>query len=525
MLEKLKKRNNKLFLVFIVFAFYLRLQSINYGLPYVLNPSEASNLFQTINLFRNLPGYLFSPEGVHISPLYLLLSNLISFISTHNFNLIKVLEINPGSILVPLRFISVLFDLFSIVILYLIGLRFSPFVALISSALLSASMIHVRFSQIFSPISAVTFFGLLAVYFILKMDESKKNVTFSAYSVLAAFLIHPIGILNIIPLIFVLLERKIFNKYKSLISKILLIGLIVNLNFVLHLPNIFLDYIKSYFFYHSGSYLLYLFNFVIIGVGPVAYFSILLFLKYKKDYDINLIKVFSSFVLLFVGIAGFFHFTDSAYSMLIVPYFCIYAGLAFNSILERSSTNNKQFAFIVLMLLLFWIPLKYTFKYNKINSLSDTRAEATEWVKQNTNEDYRIVWDKNSIQPNWYDPYNKEDIKHITREPELLVNRQKYIVSNKLLKDKNWFKILRKKVDYVVINSIDYEYLFRNPVSNIEKKYYRKILKQKPLIVFNPYLKELDKNTRTLLIEDLYSPVLTLWQRERSGPVIRIYKL
>ena len=42
---------------------------------------------------------------------------------------------------------------------------------------------------------------------------------------------------------------------------------------------------------------------------------------------------------------------------------------------------------------------------------------------------------------------------------------------------------------------------------------------------FNPYLKDLEKDLNSSLIEDLYSPYLTLWERERPGPVIKVYKL
>ena len=67
--------------------------------------------------------------------------------------------------------------------------------------------------------------------------------------------------------------------------------------------------------------------------------------------------------------------------------------------------------------------------------------------------------------------------------------------------------------------------VLRKPGNSLEKEYYAKFLKLEPLITFNPYLKETEKKIRSFLLEDLYSPFASLWKRERSGPLINIYKL
>jgi len=530
--ENLKKRKNNLFLVFIVVAFYLRLQGINYGLPYVLNPDESANLIKMLSFCRIFFKYFANPECINISPVFLFFNSLVVYITCHTFNtniLINLLEINPGAFFIPLRFISVLFGVGTVIVIYFIGLRFSPLVAIIAGGLLSVSMPHVKFSQIFLPFSAMTFFCLLSGFFILKTNISNKEITLSAISALLSFLMHPIGIISVIPLLIILFQEKSLLKFKPLFTKLIVISLLLSLNYLFHLPSIVItlvkNYLINYYNYHSSSYFLYAFSFLFAGIGPVAYFGAIGFLKYRKDYNLNLLKILFSLPVLYVGVISFLHMTEAGYIMILIPYFCISAGLFFNSIYERANTDNKKFIFILLLLFLFWIPLKYTLKYNKIITLPDTRVVATEWIKQNTSENYRIAWDKNSIQPNWHDVYDKQELKYLVADPELLINRQRFPVSLKLLEKNDWFKVLKKKVDYIVVNSLDYEQVLRRPGENLEKKYYKKILKLKPILVFNPYLKELDKNTKSLLIEDLYSPFLTLWQRERSGPVIKIYKL
>ncbi len=531
MLEKLlKKRRNKLLLFFIVIGLYLRLQGINYGLPYVLNPDESDNLIRVLGFCKNCFKYFANSACINISPLYLLLNSFVICLTSHTLNidnLGNLLEVNPGALFVPLRFLSSLFSVGSIAVVYFIGIRVAPLVAIIASGLLSVSMLHVEFSQMFMPFSAMTFFCLLSGLYAFKTKTSKnRDLTLSVIFALLSFLIHPIGIVSIIPLLFFNWSREKFYLKSTILF---IIALLLNIHYFFHLPSLFLtifkSYLVNYYNYHSSSYLLYSFKFLLLGIGPIAYFGSLWFLKYRKDYDVTLLKMVFSVPIFYIGLIGFLHLTKAEYAMLIIPYFCIAAGLFFNSIFERAQTDNKKLIFIFLLLLAFWIPLKYTLKYNKIISLPDTKTEATEWIKQNTSENYKIAWDKNGIQPNWHDPYDKQKLKDLVIDQEVLVNRQRFLINLKFLEKKDWFKILKKKVDYVVVNSLDYEQVLRQPGKKLEKKYYRKMLKLKPVIAFNPYLKELDKNTKGLLIEDLYLPVLTLWQRERAGPVIRIYKL
>lgn len=526
------KRSHKIFIVIVLIAFYLRLQGISFNLPFIFNSEESNLVIRTVSLFRNFIQYFLSSDSSVGSPLFLLLNSILLTLKLQTLNannLLGLLELDPGAVYVGLRFISVLFGVGSVIVVYLLGLRFSPLVALIASGILSVSMLHVKVSQTLTPINAVVFFCLLSSLCLVKKDVKQKDIALSAIFALIGFLMHPIGILSAIPLLFNRLANKSNFKYGPLFIKGFLIAFILSFNYILHLPSTLMLFVKQYIFnyyeYNSGSFLLYAFKFLLIGIGPVAYFCSIWLLKYKKDYDLNLLKTLFSLPLISIGILGLLHFTESKYETLIIPYFCIAGGLVLNSFYERAKTDNRKFAFILLSLLVFWIPLKYTFKYNKIMSLSDTRKEATEWIRQNTSEDYKIIWDKNSVQPDWHNAYDKGILKRLVSDPALIINKQRYIISSKLLSDKNWFKLLKKKADYALINSIDYEEVFKQSGHSPEKKFYRKILKQEPLIVFNPYLKDLDKKTGSLLFEDLSSPLLTLWQRERSGPVIKVYKL
>ena len=291
------KRSHKIFIAIVLIAFYLRLQGITFTLPFVFNSEESNLIIRTISLFRNSIQYFLSPDSSIGSPLFLLLNSIVLTLKLQTLNannLLGLLELDPGAVYTGLRFISVLFGVGSVIVVYFLGLRFSPLVALISSGLLSVSMLHVKVSQMVTPINSVTFFCLLSSLFLIKKDVKQKDITLSAIFALMSFLMHPIGIVSIIPLLFNLVASKSTFKYGPLVIKLFFVALVLNFNYILHLLSTLMPLIKQYFFnyyeYNSGSFLLYAFNFLLIGVGPVAYFGSIWLLKYKKDYDLNMLK-------------------------------------------------------------------------------------------------------------------------------------------------------------------------------------------------------------------------------------------
>lgn len=524
-------------LIFVLLvALFVRLQSVKFGLPFALNPDEPNYLSKILYLTK----YFLNPGTADIPGFFLYFHSLIIFLTSGTIDrniILNTLDFSPGSIYAPLRTVSVFFSVGSVVLVFLIGNYFSSLSGLLAATLLAVSLGSVMFSHLFSPFSAVVFFLLLSTLFALKayrnnnLDYLKSSAIFSSLS----FSMHYIGIVAVAPVLFVMALKKDFSKLKSFLSLFLIIFFILNPYSVFYLFiavfHLLKNYFVSYEFHHSGSYLTYLFSFLIPFIGPVAWISSVFLLKYKKDYDEALLKILFSLPLMCFAILGLFHLTNAGYATALVPYFCLGSGLVISSIYNKASelksanASVKWFLLIVLFLMTFYIPLKYTLKYNKLVNLSDTRALATEWIKENSSMNYKIAWDKNSVQINFFDPYNIQDLKAVSDDKELLRNRQKFPVTAHLLKDKNWLKYLKKKVDYVVINSLDYEKALRQDSKSPEKKYYAQILKLKPAITFNPYLLEQEKNVRSFLLEDLYMPLDSLWYRERTGPIIKIYKL
>lgn len=525
----------KLLFLILLIALGLRLPLVTFGMPFVINPDEANYISKILYLLK----HFLNPDSSSIPGFFLYFNSLILFLSSHSFDtnaFINMLDTNPAGIYVPLRIVSLIFSLGAIIIVFLIGNLFSSLTGVVASGLFSVAFIHVMFSHIFLPFNMMAFFSLLATFFALKAYVS-NNLNILKASAISASLsagAHYIGVVAILPMLFVSALRKDFTKVKSHLVLFLILFVALNPYVIFYFPFLLIEvvrnYFLSYYYHHSGSYLLYLFGFLLLAVGPVAWTSCIFLLKYKKEYDLNLLKILFSLPIFCFAVLGLFHLTNVGYATILIPYFCVACGLVFNSIYNETSAYRQTvsvqwFLLLVLFLFAFYIPFKYTIKYSKLIRLSDTRALATEWTCKNTSGDYKIAWDKNSIQLNFYDPYNRKDLLAVVNEKDTLTNKQKFPITIGLLKKKNWLAYLKKKVDFVVINSLDYEKALRQPGSSPEKKYYARILKLKPHIIFNPYLLEKEKKIRSLLIEDLYMPLDSLWCRERTGPIIKIYKL
>lgn len=509
LVEKIKHKEKILFAIILIIAFSLRASGISIGLPNLLNPEEVSIL-----------------NNIFYSPIF------------GNCFIANLLSASPEKLFIFLRNTGLIFGIASLIVFYLIGRSFNVFCALFSCLLLSISFIHVRFSQTFLFYIILLFFSLLSCYLTIQAYEKKSQKALIAATVFASIstLINYTGIANFVSILITASINKSLNKILRLFFvTVLILSAFYMFQLPFTLKNILENFTSGYRDYQASSLLLCL-NIIIGSIGPIAIFSALMLPWFKNNFDKTKLKIIYSIPLIYLGLIVTGHFTKQGYILLLVPFICLAASLViylfFNYLFGEKhalESDNKQIAlkyfFIVILLLTTWIPLKYTFRYKKLISLADTRVLATEWVKENTTREFKIAHDKNSIQLNWFDVLDKKFVKDLNLEPDTLDGPQIFNLTQDLLKKKNWHKILKKKVDYVIINSFDYEEVLRKKEQSPMNKFYRKFLISKPIIVFNPYYKDYERRIRKMPFEDLYFPMLTLWERERCGPVIKIYKL
>ena len=252
-----------------------------------------------------------------------------------------------------LRFPSVLFSLFSIYILYKIGiLLFNKNVGLLSSLIISISGFHIYYAQEARSYSLLVLLTLLSFYFFIKMLKNKNSsfsICYAATSILLLYT-HIYGV-------FILIAQNVYIFTVFLISpkssklKINKWILLQSILFISYIPWIFLGLIKqvstvnhfhwydapgilqiyvSFVQYSGPSRISFLFFFVfsVIAIASIkrrkdsniGFESFLFsFSKFKHELDLtNLNKIYFLFVWLFTPIILPF-----VISILITPIYVI----------------------------------------------------------------------------------------------------------------------------------------------------------------------------------------------------------
>ena len=172
---KVEKNNGKLFVLGIIFVgFCLRvfqLSAKNIWFDEACSISFASNNF---NIFTHR--YLVKPVY------FFLLKGWIAMFGSHEF---------------PTRFLSVIFGVLSIWLIYKLGkMLFSGKVGIISAFILASSSYHINYSQQVRNYTLFGFLGLASMMFFVKWLRKSKSTDFLYYLLVNIFLVytHPYGV-------------------------------------------------------------------------------------------------------------------------------------------------------------------------------------------------------------------------------------------------------------------------------------------------------------------------------------------
>ena len=193
---KLEKNNEKLLVWGIIFVgFFLRvfqLTAKSLWFDEACSISFASNDF---NIFTHR--YLVKPVY------FLILKFWVSMFGSHEF---------------PTRFLSVIFGVLSVWLIYRLGkMLFSRKVGIISAFILASSSYHINYSQQVRNYSLFSFLGLASMIFFVKWLRKRKSTDFLCYLLTNIFLVytHPYGVFivltqNLYLLVLFFINKKIF---------------------------------------------------------------------------------------------------------------------------------------------------------------------------------------------------------------------------------------------------------------------------------------------------------------------------
>lgn len=295
------------------------------------------------------------------------------------------------------RFLSALFDLGIIVILYLLGKKiFSKKMGLLAAFFYTVAVLPIQLAHFYAVDTPLTFFILLTLYFLIQfLDHHKLKWSILVGSAFGFSLATKTSaILLIVPLGLTVLLK--FSPRK--IPLIALIFPITLTTFLVLEPFAFLDFptflkqtleqqemTKSAFtfpytlqYVDKTPYFYELKNIFFWGLGPLlailAFLGTLLFTFRTLRFPHNTYYIIlTTFFWLYLLVVGKFAIGFMRYMLPLYPLFCLFAAFFLQQL-----KLLKQLRFPLLILFLIW-PLSFLSIYSQPN----TRNQASEWIYQN----------------------------------------------------------------------------------------------------------------------------------------------
>lgn len=391
-----------------------------------------------------------------------------------------------------LRFLSVLFDSLSIILIYLLGKKiFNPKVGLFSALFFSITMLQVVYAQEARPYALFGFLVLLSSYLFLCLYKDglgrKKKYYFIGYALVNVTSLYVNYIALFIFLFHLLIFLFFFYPENKSSLKEHLLSLIST--FILFLPGIQILYLQALIRHPLLQKTLilrgvpeFLSNlgiiFYLLPLILVILFLFLGFYLFKKYLNASLMKEYLIRVILWVAfLFGIIHlillnttlrsFALIRHSFFIFPFFIILLAWA---VLELKSSKLRFLAiFIILLFNSGTLLIYYT---------ETTKApwdEAIDFISEHSDQNTLILFDRSGSNVLLYDYYSLEGFRHLnlTREDR-----------GKLMKidEAELFRLLAKEHNFWLVSS-------RNIKTG---DYYKELLTNKyPLILEKKY-KELE---------------------------------
>jgi glycosyltransferase involved in cell wall biosynthesis len=416
-------------LLILTLGLFLRVSIINFGLPSknlaltTYNPDEAITFYSIEKwqpkkfYFHPTDGFFWGGFHLYPSALSLGVAKILDYVKFGNreFYINNLKE--ADKLYITVRLLMILCATLSIFIVFLIlKSAYSVVSALLGAFLLSILPMHVFNSIYVRPDIMMMFFGLLAIYFSLKVLETNETkyyilsclaVGFSAGTKLNG------AVFGVLPIVAYFLSEKKNKKnyWLFLIPIICLAGLILSSPYILldfnRTQYSFLRYLKniSGFTKSAGD----IGQLVLLKYGPLSYIKH--YLKYGCGTAVvvfailgvvlmlvNVFKNRNKYDIFFLvsGLIVFFvvSFTTKNqvvwYTMPVIPFVLIFVSRGMEIIYKARNKLSKTI-FVLLTIFLSCYTLIYTLSYWRLYREKNVREEASEWIEKNIPKGARVA--------------------------------------------------------------------------------------------------------------------------------------
>jgi 4-amino-4-deoxy-L-arabinose transferase-like glycosyltransferase len=533
-----------LFTIFVL-ALFLRFYGISFGLPYEYHVDEDQYVRQAATMGSSglNPADWFNPPFykylllAEYGSLYLFGKALGWYTSTADFG--AQMTLDPTWLYLLGRGTSALFGALTVLVTYFIGVKaYSRIVGLFSSALMAVAFLPVRESHFAVNDAAASFFittALLGAVGITKNGTIRWYLLAGVASGLGfATKYHALAV--VVPVILAHFLSPDISFRKPRLDKLLFFFTIATISAIVVSPYFFFSYQEllrdmialsnagqSGFLWEidpDGGYLFYL-KTLMWGMGwPLGSFAILaaIVAPFRRNRIDFVLLSFPWLVFLYLGSQEMF------FGRFMLPVIALMIIVSISLLVEISSrvirhSLWRKAALLSMLIILSIQPFAASIRFNSLITKEDTRAIAKEWIEQNLPEGTRVAMDWHFHCP----PLSTMDRPIANSSKTYHVWMPEFGVGTGLVDNSlDWYR--QNGYEYLVACSSLYNLVAMDKEQNQARIVFYSSL-DRNLVLINEVYPSGTAKEPPFIFDEMYGPTISLWQRDRPGPVIKIYQL
>ncbi len=537
----------------LALALGLRIWGIGFGLPYPYHADEPTYVSAALNLGAGIIGRQPNPTGFSNILFgeyagYFLAGRLGGlFSSTAAFE--QAYRADPSIFLLLGRLTSALLGVATVLVVYWLGKRMNRrVVGWLAALFLAVAFLHVRDSHYGVPDVATTFFVGLTVLFCVLASQKHSSKYLGAAAAAAGFAVAtkwsvwPVGISLLIAFVYHFWWRarsKTVSRSGQVLSMLAIMlcfaGGFALGGFQLFLkPGTYIEYalrearageaggfglwqidtVPGWEFYLKT--LLYGLDLVMLTLGVLGLVRRTVIAVSRREVPGILLI---SFPLVYFLVMGSTQHYFARYALPLIPFVALYAAEATSAAFDWLAVRRRSLAWAtaaILTIAAVALPLLRSIQHDVLLARSDTRTLAKEWIETNIPAGARIAADWPIHTP----PLSTAD----QAVPGGSVAYDVQYIGGSGLSDHDldWYR--QQGYDYLIASSFIYNIPLVFPKLDAARKAFYASLPQQ-LTLVKEFSAAPDGSEPPFLFDEIYGPVISLWQRERPGPTIKIYQL
>lgn len=532
--------------VAISVAFLIRLWGINFGLPYEYHVDENQYVRQAASMGANglEPGDWYNPPFLkyillgEYGLLYVVGKLWGVFASSADFG--NQMTIDPTWLYLLGRLTSVLLGTITVLIAYWIGKSaYNRRVGILGALFLAVSFLPVRESHFAVNDAAITFWMAVALLAAVKIFQNGKWRWYilGGVSLGLGFATKYSGLVAIMPILIAhfytpeaLRNKYSYGKLFTLFILILVSAALASPYFILtpgkalvNISELFLSGQDGFWNWQidpGGGFIFYI-KTLIWGLGwglfLLSVVGMLFALLRHEPVDL----VFLSIPILMFIFLGRQQMYFGRFMLPLIPPMLILAASFLDKFVVSilTKTSSQQLGFVLLVILLIAQPLSNAIRFDLLISRVDTRTLAKRWVEKNISEDSGIAMDW----PFFCAPLSTEELPKANTLRTYQVWVSEFGAGEGLFDhDLEWYSA--NGFDYLIACSYIYQLQLEDEDTNKLRQEYYQSLDERLTIVKTIYPNDEGLEPK-FIFDEIYGPAISLWQRDRPGPTIKIYKL